>query len=699
MNTINTKVQQLQQQKETLDARIAKLEELEDSTTPVKNLLVSLLADYATEALEELPIIWEEILAIGQQHGLSVQPLAADELREWETTNAEHQTLKQEYEVTKRQYLELLEISAKQIKELQCELEKEKYNYSTLIVIDKQLNQELENFRQQSKICSEYEQITGEDASTLSATECQRQLKLWYEGGLTWNYPEYANNEIKKLQAECEQVKREYLELINATATDAIEIKKLRSQLPQVQPNSEPKVWRKGEIAPELKNFYQETLTETDFEATLTDKEYDAAVEEELALDGDGTTAIYEEVSAASLEPEYEPEEASDTVESVLKAKGFFQPNDLEDYDSNEKHETYRGWDIYYGVPNGGIVLIGLYNTEYNQPWDASTEYIQEIDSTFPESLADFDEIVKWTQALIDQVENVKAPGQLSLEFLESTSEQEDKKEVTPEQTELQKLLAGNSLIDRILISHGFFMPDMKIDDQYSEDEKYEDYQGWVIYRQSHDRGVTGIGLYHEKFGFWDASTEMINEDDATFPEDFSDGDAILTWLRSVIDEVVAITPVENSEVPGQLSLEFPDTTSEQIEEELGCNWEDEEETAPEQTKLQKLLADNSNFTFEELGVSVKIQSVFTEEEIESEDKDKSNDPATEKVEEALIIACNAEGRHWRYYVNAQTFIYQYIDSLEQAALGYAQYFLRDLEKQAKAKKEITQWNAENAQQ
>ena len=50
--------------------------------------------------------------------------------------------------------------------------------------------------------------------------------------------------------------------------------------------------------------------------------------------------------------------------------------------------------------------------------------------------------------------------------------------------------------------------------------------------------------------------------------------------------------------------------------------------------------------------------------------------------------------------MNAQTFIYQYtIDSLEQAALGYAQHFLRDLEKQAKAKEEITQWNAENAQQ
>ena len=99
MNTISTKVQELQQQKEALDARIAKLEELEYSTTPVKNLLVSLLADYATEASEELPIIWEEILAIGQQHGLSVQPLAADELREWEADRAELEKLRREVKI------------------------------------------------------------------------------------------------------------------------------------------------------------------------------------------------------------------------------------------------------------------------------------------------------------------------------------------------------------------------------------------------------------------------------------------------------------------------------------------------------------------------------------------------------------------------------------------------------------------------
>jgi hypothetical protein len=107
------------------------------------------------------------------------------------------------------------------------------------------------------------------------------------------------------------------------------------------------------------------------------------------------------------------------TAEEYLRSKGFFQPEDLTHYDDEEKYETYRGWDIYYSVPNGGIVAIGLYDSECNQPWDVDTEYIQEVDLTFPESLADFNEIVAWTRSLIDRVESFKAPGQLALEFPE----------------------------------------------------------------------------------------------------------------------------------------------------------------------------------------------------------------------------------------------------------------------------------------
>ena len=74
--------------------------------------------------------------------------------------------------------------------------------------------------------------------------------------------------------------------------------------------------------------------------------------------------------------------------------------------------------------------MIGLYNSEYNQSWDADTEYIQEIDPTFPESLADFQEIVGWTRAVIDRVENFEAPGQqvLNLELPDPTAEQAEEK-------------------------------------------------------------------------------------------------------------------------------------------------------------------------------------------------------------------------------------------------------------------------------
>ena len=125
--------------------------------------------------------------------------------------------------------------------------------------------------------------------------------------------------------------------------------------------------------------------------------------------------------------------------------------------------------------------------------------------------------------------------------------------------------------VDSILKSHGFFMPDINLGDCYDQEQKYEIYQAWEIYcSQSDQEGpVDGSGLYNETFGFWDASTEMIGDDDPTFPERFTDYDAIVAWTRKVIDEVVAVTPVESSEVPGQLALEFPKPTPEQSKEVL----------------------------------------------------------------------------------------------------------------------------------
>jgi len=87
-----------------LEEKIVKLKRLQVGTLPVKSALAALLEDYATEASEELPDVWQEILAIGSQYNLAVQvqPLAADELRQWQSANAENKKLKAELEELKR---------------------------------------------------------------------------------------------------------------------------------------------------------------------------------------------------------------------------------------------------------------------------------------------------------------------------------------------------------------------------------------------------------------------------------------------------------------------------------------------------------------------------------------------------------------------------------------------------------------------
>lgn len=93
---IQTLIEQAIAQKEVLDARIAKLEQIQLKTAPVKTLLSELLADYSDVAPEDLAAVWQEILAIGGRFYLSVQPLAADELQQWEAVNAENEILKQQ---------------------------------------------------------------------------------------------------------------------------------------------------------------------------------------------------------------------------------------------------------------------------------------------------------------------------------------------------------------------------------------------------------------------------------------------------------------------------------------------------------------------------------------------------------------------------------------------------------------------------
>lgn len=348
---IQTRIERAIAEKAALDIQIQKLESLETKTTPVKTLLSELLADYAAEAPEELAAIWQEVLAIGQQFDLSVQPLAADELKAWEAANATIERLRQEDQETKRQYLELTEVSANRIKELQAELER-------------------------TKMAAEVWQQQLEEVQS----EITEQDRAW---GEVSDERDDLEKEVAELRSQMPTptIRAEY-ELV--TGNDA-------SELSEAQCQQQLEVWEKETQAP--------VITE---------------------------------------EEAHELETIPAAKESILESNGFFQCDaDMPpDWDASELYENYRGWDIFYSVPNGGIVAIGLNNSESNQFWDASTEGIQEIEgngNTFPESLGDYDEIVAWTKQLIDQVvaatptpvESSEVPGQLALEFPSLETEHE----------------------------------------------------------------------------------------------------------------------------------------------------------------------------------------------------------------------------------------------------------------------------------
>lgn len=216
-------------------------------------------------------------------------------------------------------------------------------------------------------------------------------------------------------------------------------------------------------------------------------------------------------------------------------------------------------------------------------------------------------------------------------------------------------------LIESILCSHGFFMPDLKLEDCYDLGQKYEDYKDWAIYYSQPDKrgAVDGIGLYNESSGFWDAATEMIGDDDPTFSECFTNYDAIVAWTRKVIDEVVAITLAKNLEVPGQLALEFSEATEEQIEEEV----------APKLTNLQKILVGSADFTFGELHARVAVVSVFTK---------------ILQVEQALFTVMDFRGNQKEYYCDAEALVYKCSHSgntVKSEAEKFVQQFKKLVEK------------------
>ncbi|MEG4273840.1 MULTISPECIES: ASCH domain-containing protein [unclassified Microcoleus] len=94
---IQTRISKILAEKAALDAQMQKLELLAEKTAPIKNLLTELLEDYAAEAPEDLAALWGEILAIGGKFNLSVQPLAADELRQWEADRAALEQLRLDF--------------------------------------------------------------------------------------------------------------------------------------------------------------------------------------------------------------------------------------------------------------------------------------------------------------------------------------------------------------------------------------------------------------------------------------------------------------------------------------------------------------------------------------------------------------------------------------------------------------------------
>ena len=352
---IQTKIQRYIDQKAELGAQIAKLKKLENATASVKNLLAGLLADYAQDAPEDLTAIWEEVLAIGSQHNLSVRSLAVDELQQWESANAENKKLK----------AELVEISDER-DNLEATLAEVRSQFPT------------------PTIRADYELATGNDASELSEAQCGRRLEIW----------------------------------------------------------------SKESIAPELEKLYQEALTENveaDSEATLTDEEYAAAVEEELALDDDKkdipaltlwqpwATLIEQEVKRV------ETRSWSTNYRGPIAIHAAKKPVVVSDYPHLFELVSY-GCEFPFGAV---VAIANLVNcvemTEEFIAQQSETElkcgdwspgrfaWILEIIRPVvpPIPATGGQKIWNWSGTSIEaELENLEVPGQLNLELPNPTSEQ-----------------------------------------------------------------------------------------------------------------------------------------------------------------------------------------------------------------------------------------------------------------------------------
>ncbi|MEG4010499.1 ASCH domain-containing protein, partial [Microcoleus sp. Pol11C1] len=434
---INSKIQQKLDQKAALDAEIAKLEALAASTIPVKNLLSELLANYAQEAPEDLSAVWQEVLAIGQQYNLSVQPLAVDEVKQWEAANREVEYLRsqvadlqfdsekfrQEHSKITERHLELLGASSERVQQLSAE------NAELRSQISIEPDTESETQTKSIPALTLWQPWASLIQHEVKRTET-RSWSTNYRGPIAIHAakkpadPSDCSDLFKLLPANCE-----FLPLGAVVAiANLIDCVEMTPEFIAQQSEQELKCgdWQPGRFAWVLEIIRPVVPP---IPATGGQKLWNWS--------GTSIEAELEYLEKLKAAPEYEPEECCDTVESILEAEGFskYDPDMPPDWDTSELYENYRGWDVFYSFPNGGIVAIGLNSSKSNQFWDASTEYIQEIEgNTFPESLADYDEIVAWTKQLIDRVvavtpvESLEAPGQqvLPLEFPEVAAEKTD---------------------------------------------------------------------------------------------------------------------------------------------------------------------------------------------------------------------------------------------------------------------------------
>jgi len=474
---INSKIQQLIDQKAAIDAKIANLEKLEASTVPIKITLADLLKAYSEEASEELPTVWQEILKIGSQYNLAVEPLAADELREWEAVNAENEKLRLELEKARTE-IKGYEEAYKGLGEARTHLQG--------------LLEEAQLVQKESPESAEPKEAPAKSIPALT---------LWQPWASLIRY------EVKRI---------------------------------------ETRSWTTSYRGPIAIHAAKKPVAASDY------LELFELLPENCDFPLGCVVAIANLVDCVEMTPEFITAQSEQE-----RLCGDWQPGRF-------------AWILEIIRP----VVPPIPATGGQKLWnwtgiDAELKYL-------------------------NQLNNLSVSN------------------------EYDQCFEGES----VLVSHGFFMPDINLGDCYEQTEKYEDYRSWGIYRQCHDKGITGLGLYNEDFGFWDANTEMIGDDDPTFPEDFTDGAAIFAWVRKVIDEVVAVTPPENLKVLGQqvLPLEFSesdvftgDKYDAAVEEELALDddrW-NADKVAPTVVEAET----NTNaLNFETMGYEVEVYPQYAAE-------------------------------------------------------------------------------------